>query len=554
MEPRDPVKENLERFSVEWYIEELQDLFVAADAAQRDGSPQFVYVTKLLEELSKHFLKPNQIQQHVDNQTITEYRGKVASLERGTEEFFTTVEIGRWLRVCQEALAKGSTPAEVSALVTPLVEEYLRLHPAVVEVEHIESPVVAPALVQSEPVPIQAPAAAPVEAPKPVTSRKIIPGKKSNSLKPVLVAAGALAGGVAVGFEMAKLSHELGDRSADRSEQAYEHVPAHLREHIVGAPKVGSHTLEFQPRADWVAQADGTYAWGERTLLAEPDGSALYIPTDAKYIGLNKAFILPAQAKGDIDWRGVRFPAQAMRDKQLMLESSGLWQDSQGGEYAVLDGGHLLVITPDGSNEQFLPFNETTLKPIAELDAYYKSPVDMRTIDTRIPAGFVDVAAQPTLQTIQIDLNFQTYDNTNAGVPIYPADYKCQIPEQDVADLAAVEAELILHGRHLGITEAKRPLPIQQYLYELLGKGWAAYPNEHAPHVAGRALDVVLLDATYIPVFARGFISLPKDNEAADRGQTKAEESAELKVLQTAFEARGYVSNGKETWHFDKKK
>ncbi len=122
---RDPVPETLEKFSVQWYIQELRGLFAAADDAQREGRPEGQYVAMLLQTLAAGFLQPDQIQQNHDARAINEYRAKVPTFTRGTEDYFVAVEIGRWLRVCDEAIMKGASPLQISAIIRPIIEERL---------------------------------------------------------------------------------------------------------------------------------------------------------------------------------------------------------------------------------------------------------------------------------------------------------------------------------------------------------------------------------------------------------------------------------------------
>ncbi len=544
----EPRPEVLEKFSVQWYIKELQDLFVIADEARTSGAPEFGYITRLLERLSVEFVQADQIQTHHDQDLIQTYRTRAATLSRGTEEFFSTVELGRWLRVCQDAIAKGQTPEQISAWITPVLEQKLGDY-GLRSTEASSAPI-APVL---PPEPIQPLPTKPVGPKKNVRPQQSPVGKLGLA---ATMAAGALAGGYL-------LAEYLKSETAEPTawHEQYRDIPPQLLEHVVGIPHT-EQPVEFKPQADWRELNPGVYQWGERVVLAEPNGSALYIPKDTDY---NKAFILPANPRGNIDWRGARFPVQAIQQMELTLETSGLWLDPQGHKYAVLDGGHLLYLTADGQPQTFLPFNETAPKPIAELDAYYKPRVDLSTIDTAIPQGFVDVETQPSLATIQCDLSYRTYDNAAAGVPIYPPDYKCQIPERAVADLAAVEAELNTHGYHLTIGDAKRPLVVQAFLHEVLGK-WASKPTPQAPHVAGLALDVGLLDATYLPLFGGGFklpssdattgknLRSPKDKQQAlDQGWSD-QEYTQWKLMHDIFVAHGYTFNKSERWHVDYQK
>lgn len=890
----DPPREIVEKFSVRWYLQELQELFVIAADAKRNSEPEFDQIARLLQDLANNFLQPAHIQQHHDDHLIDAYRAKVAGLQPGTEEFFSTVEIGRWLRVCQEAIAQGRSPEQISRLITPLIEAKMAefgLHQPKAPMAPLPPPV--PATPTDRTIrPVARSIAIPVRPdrimpPKPdlpagtieavtvdeaerilasseihgdefnrrrltvdtlraenlgprykttidgktiwfssaayevfdrlaviayveqnlgqYTARtyyrsnshgiwKYLPrysgyeahvnhfnkgfGQESISLPwqsqkalaevsrncirvsdPKLTFVGTarttdnynandtyLAGVNRRGDHLSGVGHTQpthgGKNSPERVlishpeqrpnfqqrvatwnyttdiygavtaevyasqdqtlqfvfcrdarnrvwiasvenvtsapgptglrgdwvdakdlttpafdyndeaegygnnglragryyvdmyqnyiskmpviqeylrcfgiplptsptpqpvlrpvppapksnlgrigavavavggamyggykldaaarlehiKQQYDHVPPALREHLVGVPDDWDIRPEFQPHADWVLQDNGTYLWGERTLLAEPDGSALYIPADTQY---NKAFMLPANARGNIDWRGARFPVQAIRDLELSLAPSGLWQDPEGIQYAVLDGGHLLSVSANGSSTHFLPFNESldaaAWRPLAELATYYTASIDLSQIDTSIPAGFVDVAAEPSLQTIQIDISYINYNNSAAGVPIYPPDYKCQIPERSVADLAAVEAELSAQGYHLTIGDAKRPLIVQAFLREVLGK-WASKPSPSAPHVAGLALDVGLLDATYIPVFESGYKPLLRDETGskslqspADQGQAlaqgwSAEEYRLWRTMADAFEAHGYQFIKSERWHVE---
>lgn len=446
----------------------------------------------------------------------------------------------------------------------PIIREYLRFFgiPEPTPVSPAASKplpdAVAPAAVLDDPFFEESPAVPPPsldQAPQPV------PPKSKGRLPYVAVAAATLgAAGLAYygAQERPAASTEQRQEQVDLS-RAYAAIPPELRTHVVGVVLDGER-VDMPKREGWVKQSEYKYLWGTREVLAQPNGSALYIPDGTPY---NKAFMLPPDARGNIDWRAVRFPIQAIQKMELTLGVDGLWHDPQNRDYAVLDGGHLLMIEPSGHTSQFIPFNESSSKSIGELADYYKLPVDMNSIDTSVPTGFVDMEAQPSLASIQCDLNFKTYDNTYAGVPIYPDDYKCLIPEQAVADFAAVEAELIAHGYHLGITEAKRPLSVQKFLYELLPPGVAAKPTDKAPHVRGYAYDVQLLDNTYIPVFASGFqpvktrlektkgLSTPLDQQAAKQDGWSDTEYAQFKTLQEAFEAHGFKFSTTERWHVD---
>lgn len=438
-------------------------------ASSQPNSREAVWTRQVLQKLCAEFVGQNQIQRHLDNRSFEQYAQQLSRLKPNTAEWFQTQQVVRWLNMCRTAARQTDfDAAQLSAEYYPIFLQGIQ------QLGQGSTATLSSTAIRKE--------------------RRPLP------LKPIagVAAAAIAAGAVAYSVEHWPTTPEV--------HSPYEQIPPEWEAHMIGA----NHVAEPQPLPAWLNVREtkpGVYAWGDRTVLQQPNGSALYLPQEYQN---NKAFMLPPDANGHMDWLDVRFPTELIHELQLTLQADGLWADPQGQRFAVLDAGHLLLLDVDGKPTQIIRFNQHQAEPLPALTELYPQPIDPQSIDTTIPSGYIDVSSYPGLEAVQCHLSYASYNNSAFGVPVYPKEYKCQIESSAASDLVAAVAELNAQGLNLGIGDAKRPYAIQKLLFDTLPRGWVANPDKNPPHVAGIAMDITLLDQTYIPVLHGGYKPLPE--------------------------------------------
>lgn len=403
--------------------------------------------------------------------------------------------------------------------------------------------------------------------------------KASNKMRLAILS--AIAG--LLGANILAISHETGCEPKEQSKIG-ELLPKTIG--LVGGmydqPENNGSTATWEKNSQLTKIGEKIFQKDDKYFFQQPDGSLLYIP--GLKVGTNRyqsyeqdytnkeadlAYIVPEGGRFFQDNHAIRYPIAAIQELGLFLADDGYWrpwlnesaQDDYSDKYVVLAGGHLLRIK-SGKTAGFIPFHETTMHPLSELSALYQQPINVEAIDTAVPSGYVDVQQNPALKTIKCDLAYATHDNTVAGVPLYPEDYPCLVPEKYVDDLASIEKDLIAHGYHLGIGDAKRPIEVQRYLYSVMPQ-LAADPDKNPPHVSGEGLDLFLTDLNYFPVLSNGFGQIkenpmifrsPRDLKEAKRFNWSESEYASWKIMADACSSYGYYIIRSERWHAQRKK
>lgn len=525
----DPPREGGEKFSIAWYRQELLDLIHIGNEAQKNNDDDWKFVEQILADLQRT-LDPNILKKQGEARLELARAGigKIKTICNGDPRalfpeakliihentgttladypdasrtdlsddqkadlvsiFIRELNEGKLLRTFSNLAAKGMTAEQFIKEIKPLIDEQLkRFHEGDVSPD------------QSLPA---------EEKQRRLTWLDSLGGKARNLIFTGIIT--ALAGGTIIGI-FPKAYEWLSSRQ--EKDEVSVTLPPEAKNYSYGIVQEGAKAGEAEPLADWKEFSNDSlevYNFGHAKLgIAMPDGSWLYVPDVKGFSGgdimfndqtMNQAYVFPPNGKSNKEWRKVRYPVQELAKRKCSLGQDGLWRNKQGEVFTVLQAGHLLQLAQGKKPAQFLPFNEAKMKPIAELAKYYQLPAGLEKIDTSIPKNFVDTTQQASLSGIKFELSYSSYDNTVAGIPLYPPGYKPMIPQANVADLAAAEQELFArYSRHLGVGDAYRSKQVQAFLRDNMPRGMVAKPSDKAPHMLG-AMDIFITDAEYIEI------------------------------------------------------
>jgi zinc D-Ala-D-Ala dipeptidase len=177
-------------------------------------------------------------------------------------------------------------------------------------------------------------------------------------------------------------------------------------------------------------------------------------------------------------------------------------------------------------------------------------------------AGLVDI--RTVVPDAVIDLRYATSNNF-VGVPMYPADARCQVHESMASGLAAAAEALRPRGEVLVFWDCYRPHDVQVRMWEAVpNPAWIARPGPYArSHESGRSVDVTIASAhdqcpTTRRINDRCLVDMgtdfddfsPRALASATQG-VSSDQQANRAQLRTAMNAGGLTVYSGEWWHFD---
>ena len=160
------------------------------------------------------------------------------------------------------------------------------------------------------------------------------------------------------------------------------------------------------------------------------------------------------------------------------------------------------------------------------------------------------VLVRDYIPSIYVDLRYATTDNFT-GQRIY--DFRdAQLRYGTVKKLARVQEALLAQGYSLKIWDAYRPVSAQYALWEVCpNSAYVANPNTgYSSHSRGNTVDLTLVRAD------GSVISMPSDFDTfsalADRdySDVSAEAQENVRILERAMQAEGFVGYSAEWWHY----
>lgn len=163
--------------------------------------------------------------------------------------------------------------------------------------------------------------------------------------------------------------------------------------------------------------------------------------------------------------------------------------------------------------------------------------VDITTVDPRI----------------QLDIRYATTNNF-VGIQLYPI-AACFVHKDCAIALQKVQDKLVTYGLFLKIFDGYRPMAVQQIMWDLIqDENYVMNPAKgRGRHTRGTAVDLTLVDANGHEVempssFDDFTASAHRDNLAPSNTAHK-----NMKLLEMAMEAEGFIGWPLEWWHYDLK-
>lgn len=177
-------------------------------------------------------------------------------------------------------------------------------------------------------------------------------------------------------------------------------------------------------------------------------------------------------------------------------------------------------------------------------------------------AGLVDIAQCDT--TIRIDLIYATPQNFVGRIMYDNLSRAYLLPKAMKALSRASELLRAEHpGLRLKVTDAARPMSVQQQMYDVV-KGTSKAPYVSNPanggglHNYGMAVDLTLVDLAGREVDMGTIVdhlgpeaNIDKEEQLIKRGVLTAEQVANRRILRRVMSRAGYKPLRSEWWHFN---